>query len=43
MSDPWDAIEAECCGCGMFGPVNDLGLCETCAGLELARISLNGI
>jgi rRNA maturation endonuclease Nob1 len=26
------SYEAECQGCDMFLPVNDLGLCEDCAG-----------
>lgn len=31
MSDTWGAFEAECYGCGLFGPVNGQPLCESCA------------
>ena len=30
--DPCDHFEGECQGCGLFLPVDDLGLCRQCAG-----------
>ncbi len=36
MDSDFSQYEAECEGCDVFLPVNDLGLCEDCAG-KLAR------
>jgi DNA-directed RNA polymerase subunit RPC12/RpoP len=30
--DPFDHFEGECQGCGLFLPVDHVGLCEECAG-----------
>jgi len=30
--DIWCNYEAECQGCDMWGPDNDVGLCDACAG-----------
>ncbi|UCE18227.1 MAG: hypothetical protein JSV84_15435 [Gemmatimonadota bacterium] len=30
--DLWPQYEAECQGCDTWGPVDDIGLCEDCAG-----------
>ena len=30
--DLWPGYEAECQGCGTWGPVDDIGLCQDCAG-----------